>query len=162
MTNSIIRRILVPTDFSEPSDTALEYARTLAGRVGASLHLLHVLEDPFLAEGLLAEAYIGSGPSVRVDLLDDARERLLHRAAGATTEVIFGHGATTIVEYAERGGFDLIVMGTHGRTGLAHLLIGSVAETVVRTATVPVLTVGRVTEAARAPHFVEKAIEQPA
>ena len=140
----IITRILVPTDFSEMSDAALDYARVLARRFGASLHLLHVLDDPFVTEGLAAEAYITEAPSIRTSMLDEARSRLAHRAAGCTTtEAIFGRGAVTIVEYAQQCGSDLIVMGTHGRTGLAHLLLGSVAERVVRLAPCPVLTVGR-------------------
>jgi nucleotide-binding universal stress UspA family protein len=78
--------------------------------------------------------------------LKDAQERLAHRAAPidraqirTTTDVVFGSSARTIVEYAADHDYDLIVMGTHGRKGMAHLLIGSVAEHVVRTATCPVL-----------------------
>jgi nucleotide-binding universal stress UspA family protein len=80
-------------------------------------------------------------------MLHDAQERLRHRAAregrqaSIETEVLFGHGARTIAEYAAERGVDLIVMGTHGRTGFAHLLLGSVAERLVRTAPCPVLTV---------------------
>lgn len=138
----IVTRILVPSDFSDASDRALEYARVLAARFGASLHLLHVVDDPFVADGLAAEAYITETPSVRTAMLDDARARLQHRATGcSTTEAIFGRAATTIVEYAQQLEIDLIVMGTRGRTGLAHLLLGSVAERVVRKAPCPVLTV---------------------
>ncbi len=152
----IVNRILVPTDFSGTSDVALEYARALAARFDATLHLLHVLDDPFVAEGLAAEAYITEAPSIRTSLLEDARTRLSHRVQGcATTEAVFGRGATTIVDYAERCGIDLIVMGTHGRTGLAHLLIGSVAERVVRTARCPVLTVGQTVAPARHQAHVE-------
>jgi nucleotide-binding universal stress UspA family protein len=153
----IITRILVPTDFSETSDAALDYARVLAGRFGASLHLLHVLDDPFVTEGLAAEAYITEAPSIRTSMLEEARTRLTHRAAGcATTEAVFGHGAVTIVDYAQQCGADLIVMGTHGRTGLAHLFLGSVAERVVRIAPCPVLTVGREVSPARSPQRVEE------
>lgn len=142
-----ITRILVPTDFSATADAALEYAFVLAERFGASLQLLHVLEDPFVTDGMAAEAYISEAPALRTAMLHDAQERLRHRAvrdtAGITidTEVLFGHGARTIAEYAAERDFDLIVMGTHGRTGVAHLLLGSIAERLVRTAPCPVLTV---------------------
>jgi len=143
-----ITRILVPTDFSPTADAALEYAWVLAERFGASLQLLHVLDDPFVADGMAAEAYISEAPALRTAMLDDARDRLRHRATlrGAAgtpieTEVLFGHGARTIAEYAADRNADLIVMGTHGRTGFAHLLLGSVAERLVRTAPCPVLTV---------------------
>jgi nucleotide-binding universal stress UspA family protein len=145
--SAAVRQILVPTDFSANSDEALEYGVMLAERVGATLQLLHVLDDPFVAEGLAAEAYIAEAPAMRTAMLQNARERLAHRTApsrpGVTIagEVLFGHGAKTIAEYAEARGIDLIVMGTHGRTGVAHLLIGSVAERLVRSARCPVLTV---------------------
>lgn len=155
----IITRILVPTDFSATSDGALEYARVLATRFGASLHLLHVLDDPFVADGLSAEAYITEAPSLKTAMLDDARARLRRRATGCTTtEAIFGRAPATIVEYAQQVEIDLIVMGTRGRTGLAHLLLGSVAERVVRTAPCPVLTVGHEVAPAR---VAEPAHETP-
>ena len=102
-----ITRILVPTDFSPTADAALEYAFDLAARFGASLQILHVLDDPFVVDGMAADAYIAEAPALRTAMLDDARERLRHRAAPrealATpieTEVLFGHGARTIAEYA--------------------------------------------------------------
>ena len=142
-----ITRILVPTDFSPTADAALDYAFGLAERFGASLQLLHVLDDPFVFEGMSAEAYIAEAPVLRSAMLADAREKLAHRAGPrqarvhTDTEVLFGHGARTIAEYAAERDVDLIVMGTHGRTGFAHLLLGSVAERLVRTAPCPVLTV---------------------
>jgi universal stress protein A len=142
-----ITSILVPTDFSDTADAALDYAFVIAARFGAAVHLLHVIDDPFVAGGLGAEAYIAEAPVLRSALLNDAQSRLAHRAvprhAGATldSEVLFGHGAKTIAEYAQERGVNLIVMGTHGRTGVAHLLLGSVAERLVRIAPCPVLTV---------------------
>ena len=141
-----ITRILVPTDFSATADEALGYAFGLAQQFGASLQLLHVLEDPLLANGSSPEAFFTEGPPVRTAMLEDARERLRHRAAREPnlpieTEVLFGHGARTIVDYATERGVDLIIMGTHGRTGFAHLFLGSIAEQIVRTAPCPVLTV---------------------
>ena len=142
-----ITRILVPTDFSATADAALDYAYVLAERFGTPIELLHVLDDPFVADGMAAEAYISEAPVLRSAMLREAQERLRHRATtreGVThidTEVLFGNGARTIAEYAAERGVDLIVMGTHGRTGFAHLLLGSVAERLVRTAPCPVLTV---------------------
>ena len=115
-----IRRILVPTDFSQTSDAALAQARELASALGASLHLVHVVEDASRSECLAAS---------------------LEAGLGYETALLTGPAARTIVEYATTRRFDLIVMGTHGRTGVAHLLLGSVAEQVVRTASCPVLTV---------------------
>ena len=150
-----ITRILVPTDFSATADAALEYAFVLAARFGASLQLLHVLDDPFVVDGMAAEAYISEAPALRTAMLEDARERLRHRATRGQalpieTEVLFGHGARTIAEYAAERGVDLIVMGTHGRTGFAHLLLGSIAERLVRTSPCPVLTVRHPEERKRA------------
>ena len=142
-----ITRILVPTDFSETADAALEYAFLLASRFDASVQLLHVLDDPFVTDGFSPEAYIAEAPTLRTAMLKDAQARLTHRAEAreatvtVTSEVLFGHGAKTIAEYAAERDADLIVMGTHGRTGVAHLLLGSVAERLVRIAPCPVLTV---------------------
>lgn len=140
-------RILVPTDFSAPSDDALDLARVLQLRFGASIHLLHVLDEEQTVGPLGAEVFVTEAPEVRAARLRDARERLSHRVSAADrasgrvrSEVLFGPVAGTIVHHADDNGFDLIVMGTHGRTGLAHLLIGSVAERVIRSAACPVLT----------------------
>jgi len=143
-----IHKILVPTDFSSASDAALHYARDVSERFGASLHLLHVLEDPFVSGPFGAEAFGGDTPGVRTTIIEDATTRLAQRlttrdrvAFAASAEALFGREDETIVDYAAVHGIDLIVMGTHGRTGMAHLLLGSVAEKVVRTATCAVLTV---------------------
>ena len=139
------RRILVPTDFSAASGVALDAARLLADRFAASLHLLHVLPNLFVDGGAGADVFASEAPEVRTLRLMNARERLAHRIptgllrSTVTTEVIFGTPAETIAAYADDNHFDLIVMGTHGRTGIAHL-VGSVAERVVRTAQCPVMT----------------------
>ena len=139
-------RILVPTDFSEPSDAALEYARTVATKFGGTLHLLHVIEDPYRAT-YAAEVYVPELAGLRDDLVADAKARMDaslsptdYSMLGATADALIGTPAWTIVEYAKGQDMDLIVMGTHGRGGVSHLLMGSVAEKVVRTATCPVLT----------------------
>jgi nucleotide-binding universal stress UspA family protein len=138
----LITRILVPTDFSEPSEQAFTYARRLAHRFGASLHLLHVVNRPLLAEGLAAEAFMSDRTPMGSDMVEDAQRRLCKQAPeAASVDVVFGYAARSIVEHASRLGVDLIVMGSHGRTGIAHVLLGSVAEAVVRMAPCPVLTV---------------------
>jgi universal stress protein A len=144
----MFNRILVPTDFSEPSDAALDYARALADKFGATLHLLHVIEPGSMAGAVSNEAYLGTSPGIYEVLVKEAQAKFAHcvfpadRAKyGATTEVMTGVTADTIIDVAADQHMDLIVMGTHGRTGLAHLLMGSVAEHVVRTAPCPVLTV---------------------
>lgn len=141
-------RILVATDFSAASGAALDFAKTLAVRFGASLHLLHVLEDPYVTGAFAADVYAPPPPGLRESWLHSAETTMAtlmteadKTALNATTEVVFGPIARTIVEQAAQTGADLIVMGTHGRSGFAHLLLGSVAEQVVRTATCPVLTV---------------------
>jgi universal stress protein A len=140
-----IRHILAPTDFSDYSKKALSDAFELAQIFGAKLSLLHVLEpSPYLGEFIL--------PTMGEDLLSDlerqaraALARVLPEAQNVqievTRSVVMGSPSLKIVETAEAEHVDLIVMATHGRTGLSHLLIGSVAERVVRTAPCPVLTI---------------------
>jgi nucleotide-binding universal stress UspA family protein len=140
-----ISRILVATDFSASADAALAYALKLAGQVGATVRLVHVIEDPD-ALGLYSEVYVPMPPELRAEILADIRRQLTARATASghgniTTEVLTGAAARTIVEGATEEHCDLIVMGTHGRHGMAHLLMGSVAERVVRTAVCPVLVV---------------------
>jgi nucleotide-binding universal stress UspA family protein len=144
----MITRILVPTDFSEPSEAALTYARAIARQFGATFHLLHVVETPFVPGRFSSEIYIPETPVLISDLIQEAKLKLARRLLPsdkahytATKEIIVGSPAKTIVQYAAEQKFDLIVMGTHGRTGLGHLLMGSVAEHVVRSASCPVLTV---------------------
>ena len=152
-----ITRILVPVDFSAHSDSALRYAATLAGQVGASVELLHVVDD--FTFGAYSEIYVPNIPDMTQEAINTALERLKTIEAavfphGADVEsvVYAGRPASTIIDHAAEGRFDLIVMGTHGRTGLSHLLMGSVAEHVVRTAGCPVLTIrGTAPEATAAP-----------
>jgi nucleotide-binding universal stress UspA family protein len=147
------KTILFATDFSPASELPFEYARDLAVRFGARLHLLHVLEEPFPMGG---ELYVAELPEFRARRAADARQRLAEMMASvgdvdATSEVLPGGPARQIVQTALDRGADLIVMGTHGRGAVAHLLMGSVAERVVRTAPCPVLTVKPIrTAAARA------------
>ena len=142
-----IRRILVPVDFSAPSERALEFAASLAEHYNASLELLHVQEDPIYTT-LYPDAYFADIEGLRRQLTHDAERSLAALVTehpslqGRTTNrVVIGRPATVILEQSANGGADLIVMGTHGRSGFAHLMLGSVAERVVRSSTCPVLTV---------------------
>ena len=142
-----ITRILVPTDFSASADAALAYALKLADQVGAAVRLVHVFEDPD-AVSIYSEVYVPMPPEMRAQLLDSIRRQLTARTTASghgnvTTEVLNGAAAKAIVEGATDNQCDLIVMGTHGRHGMAHVLMGSVAERVVRTAACPVLVVPR-------------------
>ena len=163
-----ISSILVPTDFSDTADAALDYAFVIAERFGAAVHLLHVIDDPFMAGGVTGEAYIAEAPGIRSAMLSTAQSRLGHRVrpphAGVAVdgEVLFGNGAKTITEYAETRGVNLIVMGTHGRTGVEHLLLGSVAERLVRSAPCPVLTVRHPQARTRNPELVYDVEHLPA
>jgi universal stress protein A len=137
-------QIVVPTDFSAGSRLAVDYAIALAKRLDASVHLVHVIEDPNVA-GLFTEAYIDL-ELLRKERRCDARHRMNGllgelRAPRITDEIAGGPVAQAIAGIAADRHADVIVMGTHGRTGLAHVLVGSVAEQVIRIATCPVLTV---------------------
>ena len=143
-----ITRILVPVDFSSHSERAFRYALRLASRFGATVDLLHVVDNPFAAGTMTAEVYVPNLPEMLDSLLQEAEKGLAALKSAAAgeglrveTHVLTGQPAHTIVENARTGGFDLIVMGTHGRTGFSHLFVGSVAERVVRRAPCPVLTV---------------------
>ena len=141
-----IRHILAPTDFSDHSKQALAYALGLAKRLGAKLSVLHVVEiPPYPVEGY---APPGLAATFFDDLERQAREelaRLLPEAAAEKVEVVrlvtIGSPYRKILEAAEAEGMDLLVMATTGRTGISRLVMGSVAERVVRHATCPVLTI---------------------
>src|SRR5262245_6779052 len=120
-------RILVPTDFGERSGVALEYAQALAERFGAALHVLHVIEDPFILGSMSSEVYVPDVPALRAALVTEAEAQLanlipdrLRDAVRVTSEVRVGQAARIISGVAEAMPCDLIVMGTHGRTGVAH------------------------------------------
>lgn len=146
-----IKRILVPLDFSANSELALDYARAMARRFGAALHLVHVCEVPAMATGPL-EAYVFRYSDWGQRLSDEAESLLIDLEqrlpdVKVSTEVLFGNPARCIVTAADVDRTDLIVMGTHGRGSLMHVLMGNVAERVVRTAPCPVLTVRQPREA---------------
>jgi len=140
-----VRRILAPTDFSEISDHAVRDAAGLARRLGAELILLHAVEPLLLAGDLDGSSAVAT---VLTSIEDGARKSLARRLqrlkkAGLRCRSVHATGmaATTIADAADKLRADLVVMATHGRTGVSHLFLGSVAERVVRTAHRPVLTV---------------------
>jgi len=134
------RKILYPTDFSTTGKTALEMATSLARDSGATLVIMHVEEPPMAYGG--GEFYYGLEEPNREEL-----RRMLAEVAPTDPNVpcerrlMIGTPATAIVELAQRENADMIFMATHGRTGLGRVLMGSVAEEVVRKAHCPVLTV---------------------
>jgi nucleotide-binding universal stress UspA family protein len=141
-------RILVPTDLSACSDAAVGTAKRLAAKLGGSVRMLHVIESPAVGASFGSELFVPEAPGVQSDRTRDARIQLSGRIltdsrsrVTVTADVIQGPVGAMITAYAEANGFDLIVMGTRGRGGLAHVLMGSIAESVIRTAPCPVLTV---------------------
>ncbi|HTQ05629.1 MAG TPA: universal stress protein [Polyangiaceae bacterium] len=144
-----IRKILVPVDFSESSRVALEHALGWAAPFAAKVDVLHVWQAPaFIPTANLPDAV--SADTTLVELVKKNAEAALERFVAEVRERGLGvrealsepgSPAHTIVEVAKQGRYDLIVLATHGHTGLAHALIGSVAERVVRHASCPVLTV---------------------
>src|SRR6266566_5303329 len=142
-----IKNILVATDFSEASDVALNYGRALARHFDASVHLLHIVQN--VTAQAFGDGYIAAMPEIQNEIEDAARRQLAallidndERPLRARSVLMRSDmPAAAIVDYANEAHADVIVMGTHGRGALAHLLMGSVAERVVRTAPCPVLTV---------------------
>jgi nucleotide-binding universal stress UspA family protein len=142
-----IKTVLVPTDFSDASESALNYGKAMAEAFGASLHLVHVMED-LLAHAWAAEVYVASMPNLRDEIERESRQRLGTMLTPedvtrlrAEIALVAGNPFIEIIRYAKANNIDLIVMGTHGRGPIAHMLLGSVAEKVVRKSPCPVLTV---------------------
>lgn len=134
-----IKTILHPTDFSQRSDYAFKVACTLASDYGANLVIMHVMSAPvFFGDGVVVPGMTDLADELREKLKDlevpDERVDVVRRLAD-------GNPAAEILQVAQLSNADLIVMGTHGRSGLSRLLMGSVAEEVMRRATCPVLTV---------------------
>jgi nucleotide-binding universal stress UspA family protein len=140
-----IRIILVPTDFSDDAGTALEEAKDLARRFGSRLCLLHAYSiTPYAVSpwngGFGAEFVVEIRKGAE-QALEELRKKVAGEGIGVEALVEEGPPALVISDVAKRLPADLIVMGTRGRTGLAHVLLGSVAERTIRTAPCPVLTV---------------------
>jgi nucleotide-binding universal stress UspA family protein len=143
---NVFRKILVPTDFSAHAEEAARIAVDLSRCYGSSITLAYV-DEPVLyalpeSYMLFTAAQLAEMRAAYEHLLAAARDRALERGAKAVeTELLHGFATSEITNLARQGGYDLIVMGTHGRSGLEHLVIGSVAERVVQRAECPVLTV---------------------
>jgi nucleotide-binding universal stress UspA family protein len=143
----LLKNVLVATDFGAPSEKALEYGRDLARTFGATLHVLHVVEN--VISRYASEFAFVDFPELQTQLEDAARKQLdlalddEDRSMLAAKPVLRASvaPATAILDYAKTERIDLIVMGTHGRGPVAHFLLGSIAERVVRSAPCPVLTV---------------------
>lgn len=142
-----LKRVLFPTDFSTNSKVAQDYACELAKHFHAELHILYVLQEMLLITTDPGQLLMT--PTVDVDAARKSAEQALERLPdagqreGLTVVRATGEGSpfVEIVRYARENDIDLIVLGTHGRTGLKHVFLGSVAENVVRKASCPVLTI---------------------
>jgi universal stress protein A len=141
-----IKKILAPTDFSDHAEHALRYAGELSKNLQARMYVLHVAEhsgvggDPDASE-LLIPNYIPELERKGKDRLEQITLRLRQGGVDAHSVFVAGRAYQDIVRMADELGIDLIVMGTHGRTGFSHLFFGSTAEKVVRMCPCPVLTV---------------------
>ena len=138
------RHILVPIDFSEPSKRALDAAVDLAVAFGAKLSITHTLEIPgyaYAGMGYPTVDFITPLQETAKELLSTTLEAVRKRLPDATSELRTGGAWEQTLAVAKDVGADLIVIGTHGRSGIAHAFLGSVAEKVVQHAHCPVLTV---------------------
>ncbi len=158
-----VQRILFPTDFSELSKAAEKSACELADQFGAELHVLHVLYDPFLTMPMTAAALLVPPQSLdnEITYAEEEIQKIPPTAWASGKKVVravrVGTTFDTIVRYAQEQAIDLIVIGTHGRTGLSHVLLGSIAERVVQHAPCSVLTV----RPERPAKITEEAARQP-
>jgi|GEM_PF-106612 len=153
-----VRVILHPTDFSAHSESALELACSIAGSRGARLVILHATPYEMTPDGMLAPS---GNPDEYVDALNELRDRVVGTSPGFPVETCLREGSAVeeILRAADDLGADLIVMGSHGRTGLMRLLMGSVAEAVMRRAGCPVLLSKSPAEAAAA---ADEGLTEPA
>lgn len=143
-----LERVLFPTDFSELSLHALTYARSFAESYKAELHVLHVVDDAYQYWMPMGPGSVPVGPPMEElmslansELGKFAQEHLNGASFKIVTASAAGRPFMEIIKYARDRAIDMIVMGTHGRSGLRHALLGSVVEKVVRKAPCPVLTI---------------------
>jgi universal stress protein A len=145
-----IQRILVPVDYSDCSRAALAVAAEVAKTFGAALDVVHVWDRPaYASDTVMVRHPNGEARSLVEMVQENARaemERFMAESStpagvGVSRRLLSGNPAATILAELGAGHHDLLVIGTHGRTGLKHILLGSVAETLVRLSPVPVLTV---------------------
>lgn len=141
-----IKRILCPTDFSEPSEHALKYGVSFARQYGATIYLLHVIEPVTAVPAIYLDPAMTFEDRPELEknvgqLLDDALPGEVKTQVQVKTLIRRGAPFLEIIRTAREEEIDLIIISTHGRTGIAHMLLGSTAERVVRKAPCPVLTV---------------------
>ena len=141
-----LQKILLPTDFSNYSAAATKYACELATKFDAELHILHTLEThlvstPNFGMGLDLPKYVSESKTAAQKSLTSVLDPAWSAGRTVVKAIVEGSPKAEIIQYARKHNIDLIVLATHGRSGLAHVLMGSVAESVVRTASCPVLTV---------------------
>jgi nucleotide-binding universal stress UspA family protein len=140
-----IKRLLVPIDFTDTGDRALDYAIELAAKVGADITVMHAYELPiygFPDGAMIATAEVATRVSTAAQkALDNAVDTRKDRGVQLTALLRDGVPWEEIVNVANELQVDMIVIGTHGRRGLSRVLLGSVAENVIRTSTRPVLTI---------------------
>ena len=137
------RHILVPVDFGDPSERAVDLALTMASRFDAKVTLLHVSWMPAYYYATYAEGLAFPIEEMEVaakKMLDDVLAKAKLRHAQTDSKMVAGDPWEQIIETAKASSADLIIMGTHGRRGVAHMFLGSVAEKVVRHSPIPVLT----------------------
>jgi nucleotide-binding universal stress UspA family protein len=145
----MFRRILVPTDYSEHSRASVEVAVSLAKSVGASVDIVHVLDRPVYSDGVMVRRSGEDQRSLSDLIRENAESEMSAFLAGlalpegvtVTHRMCSGEPAPRLAEEAKTGAYDLIVVGTHGRAGVLHLLVGSTAERLIRLSPVPVLVV---------------------
>lgn len=143
-----LKKILFPTDFSDMSRQSLKFVKAFAEKFDAEVHVLHVVDEAYQYWMAVGPNSLPVGPppeemlaGAKAELQKLADEELKTLTGGVVTEVSLGRPFLEIVRYAKEKSIDLIVLGTHGRSGLVQALLGSVAEKVVRKAPCPVLTV---------------------
>ncbi len=145
-----IRRILIPIDYSQNSQIALSYGAELATVFGASLDIVHVWDRPtYVTDAIMVqrpgEAHQPIGELIRQNAQKDMDEYLagitLPPGLPSSSRLLSGDPASALLTELKKGEHDLVVLSTHGRSGFAHLLLGSIAEKLVRLSPVPVLTV---------------------
>jgi universal stress protein A len=140
------RRILAPVDLGSTAETVARFAAAFASAVGAEIALLHVWEPPPFSPPESLQVVVGNDRRSLADHVKaEAREELEKLLPGdprvADRKALLGDPSSCILAEAVRGNYELVIIGTHGRTGLAHLALGSVAEKVLRRCPVPVLVV---------------------
>jgi nucleotide-binding universal stress UspA family protein len=144
-----IRKIVCPVDFSPCADHAVDYAQDLAKQFDAELSLVHAYEDPAAyVTPVPMSGYVGPGAELLLELrkqlelrLEQCRANVEQKGVRVRAELLEGAPYRVVLDWAKDYGADLIVIGTHGHTGLTHALLGSVTERVVRMSECPVLTI---------------------